>query len=249
MKHINWHTKLIPFFLIATASMFTSCESVGDCFHGAGETTTETRELQKFKNVVVEDNIHVTLLEGSKSAVEITAGKNLLAELQTEISDGELQLENTNSCEWARSYDNEIHATVYFSKLNQLCYKGSGKVVMEDTVVLDYLNIVVKGGNQSIRLNVFGKKIKVEGISGSGDVTLFGYTDTLEVDIDHAGLFDFSNLPAKIVKINHAGTNHAFVNATRQLHVQISHVGDVFFEGDPRNIEFNKTGEGDLLPK
>lgn len=229
--------------------LIIGCDSVGDCFEGTGEITTDERYPGDFTNVLIEDDLNLNLIQNNDVKVEIVAGKNLIDEIRTTVADNTLHLANENVCKWARSYEYEINSTVHFKSLSRLIYKGSGQVMGTDTLFLSAPEIIVQGGNGNLHLMIDTQNVSVKGKSGAGDVILTGNTDTLKIDARHAGLFDFSGLMAGVVTIHHAGTNNIIVHPLNELHVNITYIGNVWFTGEPEVLKLNKTGKGQLLKK
>lgn len=228
--------------------LLSACEETFDCFKGTGKMTVETRNLGSFSSLHIDDDIHVELVQDSITKVEIRAGSNLMDELETSVIDGTLYLRNNNACKWGRSYKHEIHATVWFQSLNSINYRGSGMVRSGDTLHVAELDIFVKG-NGSMELTMVASKMKVVGELGAGDLVLRGTTDLLDVAVYHAGLFDFLQLKANSVKIHHNGSNTVYVHVLQDLYANISHVGDIYYEGNPQVIEVQGEGEGNILKR
>ena len=239
-------SKLLYYFQIVII-LFCGCDSVGDCFEGAGDEKKDIRNPGNFSTIILEDDIHATLYQHNACSIEIHAGENLMDEIESTTFNNTLHLANHNVCKWARSYEYEINASIYYQHVSQMVYKGSGRVRSVDTVDANIFEIIVQGGNGDIQLEMNNHHLKINGKSGSGDVILTGQTDTLTINIAHAGLFDLSGLQAGIVNIRHAGTNNAFVYATRELHAHVSYVGNIYCKGDPAVIHYKNTGKGKLL--
>ena len=235
------------FYLKILAAFIAGCDSIGDCMEGTGNIVNQTRYPGDFSIIILEDDINASLIQDGDSEITIGAGKNLMDEIESSVFNNTLHLLNHNVCKWARGYEYEINANIHCNLLSRLIYKGSGAVLSTDTILSPSFEIVVQGGNGDIQLEMNTRHLKINGKSGSGDVILTGQTDTLTVNIAHAGLFDLSGLRAGVVNIRHAGTNNAFVHATKELHAHVSYIGDIYYRGNPSVIEYSRTGEGDLL--
>lgn len=246
---MNVRYKNYFYYIFVGCLLCTGCDSVGDCFEGTGKITTDSRYPGNFTSILVEDDINVKLIQNTAFQVELMAGTNLIDEINTYVSDNTLHLENNNVCKWARSYEYEINSSIYFNSLNQIIYKGSGEITSPDTLFLSNPEIIMQGGNGNMYLKVKARKIIARGKSGAGDVLLTGHTDTLHVDVRHAGLFDFSGLKANVVTVHQGGTNNILVHSTNELHVNITYIGNVLYEGDPVVLKLKKTGEGQLIKK
>ncbi|MBC7447209.1 MAG: DUF2807 domain-containing protein [Hymenobacteraceae bacterium] len=91
-----------------------------DCFKPAGPEAYEHRPLPPFTTIEVFDNVHVVLAaDGAPFGVDLTAGRNLLAEINTDVRPADqpgqykLVVENRNRCNWVRDQTRPITVVVH----------------------------------------------------------------------------------------------------------------------------------------
>lgn len=83
-------------------------------------------------------------------------------------------------------------------------------------------------------------------ISGSGSISIAGYTNDLNHTTSGSGEFEGFDLESRdaYVKISGSGTANGY--ATETLNVQINGSGDVYYKGSPE-ITTNSSGSGSLI--
>ena len=89
MKQIT----IISFILIILLQ-FTSCKRVP---LSTGEMTTEVRQLEHFSKLKLFNNVNVTIMPCDTFMIEISAGKNLIKNITSEVNNDTLIIKNNNA--------------------------------------------------------------------------------------------------------------------------------------------------------
>ncbi len=91
-----------------------------DCFKSTGRTATEHRPLPPFTTIEVFDNVRVVLaVDQQPFGVDVTAGRNLLSEINTDIRPSDepgaykLVIANANRCNWVRDQTRPMTVVVH----------------------------------------------------------------------------------------------------------------------------------------
>lgn len=91
-----------------------------DCFKPTGPEAHEYRQLAPFSTIEVFDNVRVVLAaDHAPFGVDLTAGRNLLTEINTDVrpadapSEFKLVIRNANRCNWVRDQTRPITVTVH----------------------------------------------------------------------------------------------------------------------------------------
>lgn len=87
MKQIT----IISFILIILLQ-FTSCKHVP---LSTGEMTTEVRQLEHFSKLKLFNNVNVTIMPCDTFMIEISAGKNLIKNITSEVNNDTLIIKTT----------------------------------------------------------------------------------------------------------------------------------------------------------
>ncbi len=235
-------------FLVVISITLGSCKKdVGDCFKSTGKITSEWREAGKIKNIILHNNINLTLVPSDSTGIEISAGKNLLSKITSELKGDTLELSNTNSCNWVRDFSKEINAKVYVNNFCRLDYRSTGDVNCNDTIYSDSLIVNVYEGSGSINILSVTPLLKSAIHYGTADIKISGYTHLSQVYSAGWGLIDNRNMISTFVYVKSLSTNDIYVNATETLSTLIIGIGNIYYKGNPINISVDNQGSGKLL--
>lgn len=228
---------------------FFSCKKGhwGDCFMGTGDVKTENRTLNSFTEVELYDNINVILIEGTENKVEIEAGENLIPGITTNVSGGKLKIENTNTCNFMRSYKIPINVYLTYNSLRTFTHYGGGKITCQDTLRNNFYEFIQWFGSGNFELKINNDTLKLGFHTGSGNADIYGKTKELSLYSAGNSIFRCGNLLADKVYINQSSTGDFTVNAISELYVQIYNYGDVFYYGNPALLDQQFHGTGQLI--
>ena len=116
-------------------------ENLCDCVKSTGEIVTEKRSLADFDQVEVRKNVLVTLYQDTVNYIEVEAGSHLIDLVRSDVSGGVLKITNDNTCNWVRSYDIKIYASVHVKKLSRIEHYGSEEIHCATPLKTDYLEV------------------------------------------------------------------------------------------------------------
>ena len=223
-----------------------------------GPIVTQTRELDDFSELYLNDNINLSLVRSDTCYIEITTGANIIDNITTEVKDGILTINNITTLNWARPYNYTLDATLYYKDILFLNYTASGTLVSENDYngVLEdgeYYIIIIDGGSGDIDLNINDcKRLHLYYKYGTSRLTLHGDNNqTISVNKKSYGIFDARNCAAKKVIINSMSSySDCFINATERLDATINGAGNIYYKGDPDTIQvtYGEFAKGRLLP-
>ena len=93
----------ITFFFILILS---SCDKQDtfDCIQSIGHHITKEFNTAHFDEILVNENIELTVKVGSLFSLKIQTGSNMMSDVNYKIKDGILILTDENRCNWVRSY-------------------------------------------------------------------------------------------------------------------------------------------------
>lgn len=83
-------------------------------------------------------------------------------------------------------------------------------------------------------------------ISGSGDVTAEGQTETATIDVNGSGDSDLSSLRLTNANVDTSGSGDVRVGPTGSARIDISGSGDVDLTSRPANLQQSISGSGDI---
>jgi hypothetical protein len=236
---------IIILFILFT----TSCEknSIGDCFKSTGPINVVERPVSGFHTVVLKDNIDLELQSSNLNRLTLEAGNNLLNKIKTEVIDSVLIIENNNSCNWVRDYNAPLKAYLSFTKLDTIQYESIGNISSQDTIIIENLVINVWEGAGEISFSVKASMLFCNLHYGTAEIKMKGISDNCFVYSASFGLVNNLNLVSDNVYLRTRSSNNVYLKATHSLEASIENIGNVYYQGNPPNINLNQTGTGELI--
>lgn len=222
-----------------------------DCFRSTGAVTTETRTVGDFYEICLEDNVNLYITQDttlSQNYLYVEAGENLIAGIETEVSEGILYLRNANRCNWVRSYKVPVNVYLFCRSLFVFDYRGAGDIKAMNTVVADTLEFNFWGASGCVTMDVRCKKVKVHQHTGCGDAELTGVCQEAYYYTRNAGQIRCSGLHTPLAMIDSKNTNDSFIFADDHLIAGVRYTGNVWYAGHPHLIDSVTTERGRLLP-
>jgi len=184
---------------------------------GSGKTATEPRNVSGFTGVKLEGSAQLTLEQTGTESLTITADDNLLPSLTSDVSGGVLTLGTKGSM----SPSTPILYKLTVKNLDELTLGGSGTVSAKG-LSANSLKLV---------------------IGGSGDMTVDGATERLEILLAGSGSYRGDGLKARDVNIQILGSGDAILAASDKLDVMIAGSGSVEYIGNP-TVTTKSVGSG-----
>jgi len=237
---------LISFIAFISLLLFTTCskENSFDCLKSTGTIITEKRNLPDFNSIFIEDNIDVYIVQDTFRNVKIEAGKNIISNIKTEVTEKTLFIKNANKCNWVRSYKKKIKVFVTTNDLTTITHDGEGLITSNDTLKTDTLFLHITGAGD-IRFNINAKLIWLD-MYVLGNVELSGVTDRLNASVNSFGHLLTKGLICKECNILSTGEGDAYVYCKETLKATIKHVGNIYYYGNPE-VERIITGDGKIV--
>jgi len=235
--------------LLLIVSSFSSCKKkdLGDCFVSTGEITEEVRETESFNKIIVHDNIDIIIEPGTSELLTVTAGKNLLNKIITEIDSNTLTISNNNSCNWVRDFSVPITVHISISNLNEIEYRSIGDINCTDTIFSDSLIINIYEGAGTLNLLTNSYLVRTNLHYGTADIKVSGRCNLSFVYSASFGLIDNRYLISKQVYVRNKSSNDIYVNALSTIGAATEGIGNIYYFGNPENISFNQIGSGQLI--
>jgi hypothetical protein len=184
-----------------------------------GPRTTQTRDVADFTRIDNRASADVQLRVGEPTRVRVRAGKHVIDDVQTKVSDGTLHV----------IYDHHgfggdsVVVEVSVPKLTGVDVSGSGD--------LD------AGGIDADALDVRS--------DGSADIDLQGTVGQLTLNLDGSGDAHLADLAAREARVSAGGSGDTDLRANQRLDVAVDGSGDVRYYGDP-TLTQHDDGSGDV---
>jgi hypothetical protein len=220
----------------------------GKCVSNTGQIILQDRHISEFDSIRVLDNVNVILTQDSVNKVAVEAGENIIGGIKTELSGSELVLYNTNNCNWLRSYSKPINIHVSVKNLLKIHYESAGDISCTDTLRSGYLKIDMWGGCGTIDLKVNVSDGYFIQHMGTATLILHGICKISSVFAGDYGLLQLGELQTGYSFVTNSGSNDCYVNAKHALQATIISIGNIYYSGNPHDVNSTITGAGRLIP-
>ncbi len=243
---LRYYTLNIIIFLF----LFTSCkkENMCDCLKSTGKEVKETRQTDVFEEISLEDNINLFITQDTFNRIIVEAGEHLQKLIKTEVRENCLYITNDNTCNWVRSYDKQINVYLSMKNLRRLISKGSGDIISTDTIRANILDVNNDGGTGVIDMLVDANESYFRELIGPADFKIKGKSNYNYIWTAGYGKMDCRDLISYDALIVNNGTNDCYVNVSNNLKAVIFNTGNIYYSGNPKNINKTVEGSGKVLP-
>ena len=225
----------------------------------------EVRNVDNFTRISFGFPGKLYLKQGSPQKVELEGDRELLEEIETEVSGGRLKIGKEGK--WFDWDFNDEKITVYITvpNIEGVSVSGSGDIIGQSKMRTNDLELKVSGSG-SMSLDVEANGDVEADVSGSGEMELKGHFESFESDVSGSGRVvlsatidntaDFSisgsgkiqaSGSADMVKTNISGSGKVLAAdlETNRCYIRISGSGDV--EINVRNeLDANISGSGSV---
>jgi hypothetical protein len=190
---------------------------------GSGVEATQTRELETFDKIEIDGGfiliVHVSPTVTQR--VELRGDDNIVPEVVTTVSDGELELTIDH---WLVRPKLDTTIEVWVPSLSKISVSGAADMRVD---------------------GLHGERFDLA-VSGVSTSALSGTIDHFEVASSGANTLDARELHAKVVNINVSGAGESKVWASEQLDATVSGAGNVYYYGQPEDVQQEVSGAGSV---
>lgn len=250
---------LVPLAVLAGAALAACSLSIDWNEGDPGSARTEHRDVSSDVTAVDLGTTGTLTLAVGDPSLTITAGRNVLEDITTEVSDGALTIDMEP--DWrdpgAVSYrltlptlasvrlsgSGEVTGEVAGSGDSALEVSGSGRIELA-AIDADDLQVDVGGSGEVVVRDVTATTTTVR-IDGSGRADLSGTSDRLDATISGSGEVAAAALVAQDVVARVPGSGTVDVDAERTLDATVAGSGSVGYSGDP-HVTQSVTGSGSV---
>lgn len=234
--------------LIISILLFPGCEKICDCAKSTGEIQSEIRYPASFNRIELNNNIDLIVHIDSIPKIKITAGKNLISEIETTIDNGTLKISNKNNCNWVRDFNPKIVAEIWTPSLNALWIEdATGDIYFEDSLDCNPFVFDSFSSTGVFHFKLKGEEARLNINTGSADINATGKVTNFYLYGAGYGKLDCVNLQSDFVFVTNKGTNNFYVDAQQLLEASIFGVGNIYYKGSPASIVKKEFSKGKLI--
>lgn len=230
---------LVPLFFLFLINPLNALSVSGS------ESFVQTMDnLSSFKKLYISAGIiEVVLHQGNKSAVRLEGDKEVIADLDIKVSQGELDILYKNGHK-IKDSSTKIKVDIWTKTLTSITARGYVDIKGGENWRVSSLRFLLTGSG-SVDMSLSAKNLLIE-LSGDTQLILSGNADSQNVAITGAAKYDGSDLKTMSSTVVLSGAGSTTVFAKKTLDVTIYGSGDVHYKGSP-SITQNVYGSGSIV--
>jgi|GEM_PF-794345 len=229
------------------AAGLSTCEPGhgADCLKSTGPIITQRREVAPgLVTVTAFDNVDLRLVQDARTYAEVRAGENLIEDIEFTRRGNNLEIANTSSCNWARSYNTPREVTLHLPRITNVFLRGQGNgstvgQFEQDTIFFH----LIGAGDYDLTLKTRQLYLNQYEL---GDITLRGTAEEVNFTLGGAGrLFAQGITPRRCYFVmTRYSDGDARVRATDIVGGTHAGTGTLYYGGPPAVTDIRVTGRG-----
>ena len=209
---------------------------------GNGKIVKEKRDISDFSKITVSGPFEVCLTSGDAGKISLEGDENILAIIDTKVTNGTLAIVTQNDVNVRPSFTNKIKIKVPAKYFESIALTGCGSIYSKGLIRSGKIKATVDGPG-SINIMVSSTDATAW-ILGCGSITIRGTTDKFNCKIVGSGTIKAYDLQAKDVTAYISGSGDAKVNSKLALTGRIIGTGNIAFNGEPKKTDLKYMGAG-----
>ncbi|HTQ26948.1 MAG TPA: DUF2807 domain-containing protein, partial [Puia sp.] len=190
---------------------------------------------------------NLVLTQDTVQTVSISGDKNLMAGIQTDVSDSTLTIRDRNGCNWLRSPGYEISVFVSENLLRYVTYYGAGNISSTNTLYAPQFTVDSWSGTGAVNIRVNSQDLTAIVRNANASIKVSGSAYNAFIYCADAGSVDLSGLPSTNVSIDQKSVRDSYVNVSGTLQASVVYRGNVYYEGSPTSVDSLITSSGRLI--
>jgi hypothetical protein len=237
--------KMLKFISLILVIAFTTSAfgQIRPRITGSGKVVSEERKAGYFNAVKVSSGIDVYLTQGQKESITVEADDNLHEYIITEIKDNTLKVYSEANIRKAEA--KKVHVTI--KDVEKISASSAGDVYGETLIKADELSLSASSAGD-IKLKIEVNRLECK-INSSGDIKLEGIADELEADLSSAGDLKAYDLITRIADVSTSSAGDAWITVTEKLRARASSAGDIYYKGNPQQVDAHSSSAGGIHKK
>lgn len=205
----------------------------------------ESRNLSNFSAISVTSGIDLYINQGKTESVSVSADKDKMDKIVTEVKDGTLNIYVENGkWNWFNWNNKPVKVYVTVKDLNSVSATGGSDVYSEKKLDLIKLKVSATGGSD-IKLEVDADEIVCQTTGGS-DVSLSGTATVFKGSSTGGSDLKASELKSSYCSVSSTGGSDVYVWAEKEISISATGGSDVYYKGAARVVKSSSTGGSDI---
>jgi len=237
---------IIQIFVILCTCALVSCNKDG-CSLASGSIINQTRNISSFNQIILYDKINLIVKEDSLETLTVEAKNNLLDGIKTDVSNNVLTIKNENHCTLLANPDEQVNVYISVSRLQQITYYGAGNINSVNTLHSDQFTVDSWYGTGTVKLDVMANQLNAYIRNNNAQFVISGQSNLTNIYCAEEGSIDMFQLTSVNLWLNQRSIRDINVNVSGTLHADIVYIGNVFYKGNPVQIDSLITNSGKLI--
>lgn len=223
--------------------VYNSCKkNETKCIDGNADIIQDQRDLDPFVNVAVIGAFLTSIDQTQSHSVDLFAESNIVPIIRTDVGNEQLRVIVQDGNCYNTNLPVEIH--IHSPDYEIIQSDGSGDISLNN-LDLDELTFNLNGsGNANAILDIQNFTLSN---TGSGNATIVGNGNRGDYVNSGSGNIYASNYFQESAYLVSSGSGDVHIYATETLDVVLTGSGNVYYKGNPANINQNITGSGQLI--
>lgn len=230
------HTRAFLLVLILVSTLLSARAQDS----GANSVRTEKRPIRDVRAVKVDHGIDLYIRQGDREELTLEADPGAMEYFTSEVNDGTLTLSLNKN--FIKTKILKAHLTM--RTLERIESSGGSNVYSEGVLQGEKMLYRASGGSD-VKLELSVKDLTVQ-TSGGADAIIKGLAATLNVTASGGSDFDGRELHCDYAAVNASGAADVHVYVDLDLEANASGAASVYYYGNPRQVNTNTSGGGDV---
>jgi uncharacterized protein YxeA len=223
--------------------VFSSCIFSGPSLKGNGNVVEETRKTGEFDEIKVSRGMNVYISQGKKTKVVVKADENLLDAIEIRVEGNTLKVTSNKNIRKATSKKVFVTAP-NISKIRST----AGSNVYSETVIRSKNLDLSSSAGSNMKLEVNCEKIDVSTSAGS-NIKLDGRTVTFKGKASSGSNLKAEGLTSENCSVSVSSGANIWITATGNFNGHASSGGNIFYYGNPKSTDIEKSSGGNIIEK
>ncbi|HEX8504470.1 MAG TPA: DUF2807 domain-containing protein [Hymenobacter sp.] len=234
------------FALVLTMGLSTCGPGHGtDCLKSTGSIITQRREVAPaLVTVTAYDNVDLRLVQDAQTYAEVRAGEHLISDIEFRRNGNALEIANTSTCNWARSYDAPCEVTLHLPRITNVFMRGQGNgstvgQFEQDTIFFHLI------GAGDYHLQVKARQLFLDQYE-LGDVHVSGSAEEMNFTLGGSGRLFAQGLALRrcYFSMTRDSNGDAHVRSADAVGGTVAGTGTLYYGGNPAYTDITVTGKG-----
>jgi hypothetical protein len=207
--------------------------------------------VDPFTNIKLHSVFAVTLIQGNSYNVELIGDKDVIQDVQVNVTDGELELTDNSRYKWTAPESTHIEVKItapsFHTVIAEQSYSLSnvGALQIDEFYLWNYPEVKIS----DINLSVKGKYLFYwNNWLAGGKLIIQGSVDTFHASNYALHIINASELQTKATTLHSYGRENCSVNVSEHFEYSLKGPGDIILYGNPAEvILLERTSTGKLI--